>query len=314
LNKRFWVLSLFAILAAVSFGLTDDSLNLSEFELTTFKSFQRSYEIATTPGDHVADVTPEALAVVVEFTGQARLMRSTRKEFIALLAKVGKDSNMGKLPKIYHTEIQVSEQNHTYWLPIQDLVFEAFSKEVAPHQEFTAYVRCFGSLGGEGCFYLLMDYRPDVRERVPHSAALLNVLGGVKLGTSMAQAIKTLSARLGPSFQKGEQEKAHYEAYALDPDHGTSLVITDAGGLYHDKVFSIQVSGPPNPAVDLYKSLHLGDSLSVVEKVLGRSAGSHDAGDGYTHFSYENPRYSVELKNGVLASFLISADPNYFPE
>jgi len=90
-----------------------------------------------------------------------------------------------------------------------------------------------------------------------------------------------------------------------------------AGNFYDKYVFCVQISGPKNLDLAIYKNLHLGDSLAQVEAALGRSTNQNsykEDGHNYTAMWFAGGRISAEMKDGVLSSFYVSEDPNFFQE
>ena len=281
-----------------------------EFPLETIKNFQRIRSLPKGAREIILDSSRPGLSAVVRYSGEERQLPENKEFFLETLAKALDSDFFG----LYTREVRVQEQGRTYWVPIQPRVLESFRKEIDAGDELTLQLRYFGAFGDVGRLYLAIDFSAGASERVPRTGCFSQELGGVRVGDPYAATLKRLEARYGEPYSEEVRSQRRYHAFVVDRDRSTSLVIGDAGASYRGRVFSVQLSGPANPDVALFRSLRLGASPGEVESVLGKPVEEEESGDGYTQLSYVGTNCSVELKDGRLASFLIAGDPNYFEE
>jgi len=292
------------LLAAPPAAASDD------FPLETIKNFQRLRSLPEDSREVIVDTTLPGLSAVVRYSGAERELPGKKEFFLESVAKA-LDSDFFRL---YTREIRVQEQGRTYWVPIQQHVLESFRKEIDAGDELTLQLRYLGAFGDVGRLYLAIDFSAGASGRVPRAGCFSQELVGVRVGDPYAATLTRLEARYGEPYSAGVRSQRRYHAFVVDRDRGTSLVIGDAGAGYGERIFSVQLSGPANPDVALFRSLRLGASPGEVESVLGKPVEEAESGDGYTQLSYVGTNCSVELKEGRLASFLIAGDPNYFEE
>jgi hypothetical protein len=251
------------------------------------------------------------LAVVVQFTGRAQKLDEVRAEYIQHFASSRPPSPFWSL---YKHQIEVIEQGRRYWLPIQDEVLPHLREEVPPGQQFTAYVRYLGmSPRSPDRQYLVIDFNPEKKTPPARQRCFTSSLLGVSLGRPMPAMLQELTAKYGKPYLHEQGTRVHH-LFAADPAARTQLIVAAAGAEYQNRVFSVQVTGPANPRWDLHRGLRLGSAPAEVEKILGKPASTRDTGSGYTRWNYANSSCSIEIREGVLASMLITEDPNYFSE
>jgi hypothetical protein len=179
--------------------------------------------------------------------------------------------------------------------------------------KFETNLRYLGSSARAGYIFAMIGFHVGGAQEPSRSETIRTELAGVSIGDRMAKTSTLLKKRYGDPFSSGMMGYAEYHAYLLDKRYETQLIIRDAGEGFHDRVYSIQVAGPPNPEFELYKGLYLGDSPSKIRAVLGDYTEAPSA-DGYIMLNFSSPRYSVELLDGKLASFMITDDPYYFAD
>ena len=287
------------------------ALEWDSFQLTTLKRFQSEQVLPDGPRQILLDAARPGLSAVLVSGGRVRKISGPKHEFLRNYAKsVGQE----RFAELYLREVEVAEQGRSYWIPMQEAVLEHFRSDVREREEATIALRYLGAAGEIGHFYVAIDYRSQVTNRLPMTTCFASELVGVQLGDFFQKTHRRLVERYGESFYSGIREQRQYYGFVIDRVQGTRLLISDAGEGYRRRVFSVQVSGPPNPDLPLYASLRLGVAPEAIEEVLGKSLRSFDSGEGYRELRYANSSCSVETKNGLLASLRIQSDPYYFEE
>jgi hypothetical protein len=297
-------------LATAAFADTAQNSDDEQFPLTTLKAFLRHSETAKAENAYIYDPRLPGLKVIVEYAGKTKPIREDAAEFLRMGFKT---RNAEHMAQVYHYEVLVLEQKRKYWLPIQDELLGFFKDELKKGKKFETKLRYLGSGGKTGHTFAMIGFHATDAQELPRSEAISTELAQVAIGDKMAKTIKKLTRRHGEPFHTGSVGYSRVYAYLLDKRYQTQLIVRDAGEGFHDKVYSIQVAGPPNPEFELYKGLHLGDPPSKIKEVMGDYTETPST-DGYIRLNFANPRHSVELKNGVLASFMINDDPYYFAE
>jgi hypothetical protein len=298
------------LLAAAAGGMIL-AVDASDFLPITLKNFQSDQKLGVPGRDWLLDTAMPGLAVVVQFTGLAQKLDEVRTEYIQHFARSRPPSPFWSL---YKNQIEVVEQGRRYWLPIQDEVLPHLRAEVPPGQLFTAYVRYLGmSPRSRDRQYLLIDFTPEKKTPPARQSCFAAALLGVSLDRPLPATLQELTAKYGKPYLH-EQGTRVYHLFAADPAARTQLIVAAAGAEYQSYVYSVQVTGPVNPRWDLHQGLRLGSSPAQVKRVLGRPASTQDTGSGYTRWNYPNSSCSIEIREGVLASMLITEDPNYFSE
>ena len=250
------------------------------------------------------------LSVVVKYTGKVREIRSEKLEFLKNYASIIQNSSFFNL---YQKEIEILEQGKPYWIPVQKEILPYLPKELKVGQEFTVYTRYFG-VPRENVerIYLMIDFIADVQKKLPKKNCFTDNLLGIVVGKDLKPTLKHLSQKYGPLVANPMMGQSKHYVFKIDPNFNTLLILGDAGAGYRKKIYTIQISGPPNPNLNIFKNLKLGSTPSHVQKILGKPINKKETGQGYSRLSFENTNCSVELKKGKLASFLIADDPNYF--
>ena len=312
LAKKLFIIIGTAHIALLSITMSALALDLSQFPLMTFKNFTRLEQLPDKRNTRVFDTARPGMSVGVEYTGNVREIGTNKSRF---LKKMGKVIGQPTFFELYHQEIQVVEQGKFYWIPVQDSVLPPLAEELQIGQEFVAYLRYFGvTLNDLEHVYLMIEFSTRVRNSLRKLDCFTRTLVGIELGHKIEPAMEQFTNRYGPHIASPMKGTSKHYVYLIDPKYNTVLIIGDAGSGYRGKIFSIQISGPPNPDFVVYKDLKLGSTRSQINQVLGKPETQKATGDGYVRWSYKNTNCSVELKNDVLASFLIADDPNYFLE
>jgi hypothetical protein len=302
---------LMALACALALAGSALAFDAGQFEAVTFKGFQRHQAPPAEGREWIFNAAMPGLAVVAAYTGRNRRIGGGRGEF---LAQVGTALKNPSITSLYRKEIEVIEQGRPYWIPVQEEVFPHLSKELTPGQEVTLFVRYLGgSVGSAECIYLLIEFDARTPRRVPRSRCFTRELFGVTLGQPIGPVLRDLEKQYGPprTLSQGQQS---LRLFIVDPRAETYVIVGDAGSGYRDRVFSVQYTGRPSARPAVHKSLRLGSSPAEVESVLGKPSSRAGSGEGYTKLAFPGSTCSVELRDGVLASVLITDDPNYFAE
>jgi len=177
------------------------AINTAAYQITTFKNFQRLYEFPTDK-EVAFDAQLPAIEVVLRYEGKQQPLSAAHVQFLQNFSKVLPGAIDSSL---YKEEISVSEQGHTYWLPIQSKVLTDFLSQIKPSQEFTSYVRSLGATKTQ-CAYVLIDYDEKIDNTLQPSSSPIDGLAGVRCGQSWNETAQALEKRLGPSFASGRRE------------------------------------------------------------------------------------------------------------
>jgi hypothetical protein len=84
------------------------------------------------------------------FTGNVRNQNSTRKAFIHYWVKAMQHPK--EWESLFELEVEVTQNNRTWWLPIQRQLAESFRQEVAGGEEVELFVLLMGAVNDEAVF------------------------------------------------------------------------------------------------------------------------------------------------------------------
>lgn len=300
------------MLAALLIGLAIPlSVAASSFAPTTFRSFERMLLPQASVQGFRMDASHPGLAVVVSHACEVRELSPEKQEF---LHSVGVTFGRPEVYALYKRELRVLEQGRERWIPFQEETLDHLLQNACEYHEIGITVRYLAVHSTLGRVYAGIGYCSTGCQRPEPVRCFVDELRGVRVGAPLEETRKRLTSQFGPEHVAPQAGEMRHWAYGVDREHETTLIIGDGGDGPRRKVFSVQISGPPNPDLDLVGGLQLGDPASEIYKVLGTPVSRKDSGDGFELLSFEGTPCSVELKNGVLASVKIVADPNYFEE
>jgi hypothetical protein len=298
-----WIAPL--LLGAAAFAGSGD------FERTTFGNFERFRETPAGNQEYRIDSARPGLAVVVS---QACAVREIPSDKLAFLHGLGKVFSRPEVFDLYRRELRVEERGHEHWIPFQEPTMEHLLAHACDLPEITVRVRYLGVHRDLGRVYIGIGYDGGDVQRPDPMTCFADNLHGVRIGEPLDGVRARMTERYGTEHRPPPRGSVRYFAWAADPEHQTTLVVAGAGEGPAARVFSVQVSGPPNSGLELPGGLRLGDPPEKIEHALGAPDAERDTGDGYRMLSYSGSPCSVELKDGILASVLIMVDPNEFDE
>jgi hypothetical protein len=283
--------------------------------LTTLKNFVRG---ATAAGEELGLIYHmdfPNLKAVVEYTGETRTIKEEKSKQLQSIL-LNHTERLGDLYKLdFSNEVGVREQGREYWLPIPRLQLPTFTAGVQKGQKFETNLKSLGSSFKYGNLFVMLKFNATVEAELPRYEPLLLELAEVKIGDSMAKTLKKLTRRYGEPYTSAITNYRQSYGFIIEPRYKTRLYVSDAGEGFRDKVYAILIVGQlPNPELELYKGLHLGDPLSKIREVMGEYT-EHPVNEaGNIPLDFGNPRCLLKLRNGALFSFMITDDPYYFME
>jgi hypothetical protein len=299
----------FAIALTVLCTLT--AADSGDFSLTTFKGFERNQIAPESVQGYNIDAARPGLAVVVSHECAVREIPEDKRLFLQGLGKV---FNKPDILSMYRRELRVMERDREYWIPFQEPTIDQLLGTACEIPEISIRVRYMGVHRELGRIYLGIGFDGRKMERPDRMSCLANELHGVSIGEPLGAVRKRLTELYGVEHAVPQRGEIRHYAYGVDSKHRTTMIIGDAGDGPRERVFSVQISGPPNPVLELPAGLHLGDSPEKIAAAFGTPEATVNSGDGFQMLKYANSPCSVEIKDGVLASVLIMGDPNYFDE
>jgi len=258
----------------------------------------------------------------VKFSGEIRPISKKQTDIIAKFVKIIKKQEPEKYADLYANEILVSDGKHQYWLPIQQDNLMELKKYISNGQEFSLFLRYLGlSYESNNVF----EPNCIINEcKITHMPIML-IVGFDEIPISQPKTIKkcikfsinnlNIHSKVKDFFQLWCNQKLKISIdknlgscvyfVIMNKKYNTYLAIFDAGPVESNTISAIQVSGDPNPELNLYKGLHLGDSEEKVKALLGEPSKIYEVTDNYIHWDFDNALYSVEFKEKKLKSFRI---------
>lgn len=283
----------------------------SSFETTTFRNFERNRPSRESVRGFEVDASRPGLSLVVFQSCEVRALSEEKKAFLGRLGIVfGKPEVFA----LYSRELRIEERGVGRWVPFQDDTIDHLLQGSCEMSEIGITVRYLAVHSEFGRIYAGIGYSRTGLVRATPASCFATELLGVKIGTSLQDARGRLENKYGHETQVPQGGERRMWAYGVDSEHQTTLIIGDSGNGPRQKVYSVQVWGPPNPDLELPRGLRLGQTSSTVHDLLGAPASTKNTPDGFEILLFEGSPCSVELRDGVLASVMVLGDPNYFEE
>lgn len=280
------------------------------FVKTTIKRFLREEPTIGAKVDLAIDARRPGLAVVVQYSGRIQPISDAKAGLIRQFAGIGGTPAFANL---YKEEIEVIEQNHAYWIPIQYNTLVEVKKSVRVNDFFTAYLRHAGIVGEPlERLFILMNFDEKVKEAPQKHTCFATAVLGIKLGEELEPALALLRTRFGEPQMEIRDQQRHYAFFSGNNGY---FVLSDAGQGYRGKIFSIQADGPAVLNKALVKGLRYGSTYDEVTKALGKPKRVAPVGDGRIQLDFGDIPCSVEMESsGGLVSIKLAEDPNWFSE
>lgn len=289
-----------------------------DFPVGTLRNVVRATS-APEEGDAVIGIAEApGLRAVVTLTGTRRpLSRPTRRVLSAFVTAAGPQNEARARTFVaqFREEIEVEEAGRRYWVPMQRTLDESFRQEVGPSQEFTLACRYVGiAMPGPHPVCALVGYYFQPWIRPERTTCFASELAGVAIGAPIDEASRRLVAAHGEPVGQPRNGAQRIATYALDSGKTSVLVVADAGLGHHERVYSVQISGPPASALPVAKGLALGDPPEKVEAALGAPARKIELEGGVMRWEFARSPCTVAFHGGALVAAFVSDDPNYFAD
>jgi len=292
--------------------------NADDFPVGTLRNVVRTTS-APEEGEAVIGIAEApGLRAVVRLTGTRRpLSRPTKQVLAAFVAAAG-DANEARARTFvaqFREEIEVEEVGRRYWVPMQRTLDESFRQEVGPTQEFTLACRYVGiAMPGPHPVCAMVGYYFQPWMRPERTSCFASELAGVAIGAPIDEAERKLAAVHGEPVGRPRNGAQRLATFSLDAERSAAIVLADAGLGHHERVYSVQISGPPASALPVAKGLALGDPPEKVEAALGAPLRKIELEGGVMRWEFEDSPCTVAFHGGALVAAFVSDDPNYFAD
>ncbi|HVP31151.1 MAG TPA: hypothetical protein VMW35_18530 [Myxococcota bacterium] len=310
--------ALFVALCVAAGARAGERPTAADFPLGTLRNVVRA-TAAPEEGDAVVPIAAApGLRTVVRYTGTQRsVSRPARRVLSAFVSAAGpaNEARARTFVAEFRDEIEVEEEGRRYWVPIQRGLDTGFHQEVGPNQEFTLACRYLGvTMPGPHPVCVMVGYFFQSPQRPARASCFARELGGVAIGAPLDETTSQLEAAHGPPVARPQNGAQRLATFALDADRSALLIVADAGLGHHQRVYSVQVSGPAASALPLTKELALGDPAAKVEAALGKPTRTVELPGEIQRWEWDGSPCSVAFQDGALTAAFVSDDPNYFAE
>lgn len=263
------------------------------------------------------DARVPGFSTILKYTGKRRAIPAERKTKLDLLQKAG---DLAHLIALYETEVEVTQDNKTYWLPIQTQTEEPFSQQIKAGEEFNALIRYVGCCYthdlnqiNQNRLYFLVGFDFDFDQRPKKAKCFSNELLGFRLGMPLKDALRAASKKFGEPKITKNASGGYILQFDISKSGSARLYIGAATVDYNRHVFMLQVSGTKLKD-SLFSGVKLGDTLDAVKNLDRSKLKEEQPGvDQKTLFEEGSP-CSLQTINDQITSVQIVEDFNFLSD
>jgi hypothetical protein len=226
-------------------------------------------DLAINPGDR--------FTTSVVYLGKVRKLEDQKETFFMFWFKAFKLNRIN----IAH-EVLVSEGKKQYWIPIQEVLFSDFVKEISEGNHVTLFVVYTGAIKQDAVF-IMNEFKAEIYSQGNNIPAgeLRRVgadlvcgghkkyppclkIGGVSIGMTMEHAEKNLNLK---GYIHSQKDNTIIKVYPINAGKETQ----DYWLMYFNKnlLTTIQLTGTNSRPGDTFSSISLGDDKKSVLDILG---------------------------------------------